>query len=670
METVGQADFATWHVPQCPFVIEYSRTLLAEIERAVWEAFYSAPRGGVETAGLLFGIHLEGVLRITAFRPMECEHLHGPGFLVSDKDLANLDALLERSSRDPILHGSALAGWYHSHTRSGIFLSDADLELHRRFFTKSWQVALVLCPSAKAAAKAGFFFQERDGTIRSQECYREFELAGAEPAVPRNQAAVSPGLETYRREVGLAASPRLAGSPISMRAANAPPARSVSAPPSMAAMAVRARPADAPAGKSKRRYWPWVVAGLVLGIGGASWYQSETLRPPAPARVAPLHLRATDQAGLLRIEWDRNTLVSTELLGGSLEIWDGETRTNVPLDRAAIRVGSFQVVRHSRVVRVALEIRVLGAGPVEEVTEYIGPVPSADAAKATPQAPDAGIAPRPGAASEKAVTETAAVRPPANRPAERPSDKQDQRNKEERSSDFARRETTQAPAAPPRREAPSTPVPTQVTGSSPVNTAPPRQQIAEAARPPAPAVSSPARPPADTPVTPAASQTVQNNPSIPRPGPAASQPSGSGTAVSPASASSPAPKAAPTVVQPPRPSLEPLSGHWVHGADGPTGSPFPPESLLLTLNESAGQLRGSFSGSYKVPKNRKLNGKVDFQFAGPATAGWARFPLTSADGSKGEVEIIRVGGHIDTIEVVWHLSRDGITFDDVFQRVP
>ena len=35
-------------------------------------------------------------------------------------------------------------GWYHSHTRSEIFLSDADLEIHNRYFPEPWQVALVL----------------------------------------------------------------------------------------------------------------------------------------------------------------------------------------------------------------------------------------------------------------------------------------------------------------------------------------------------------------------------------------------------------------------------------------------------------------------------------------------------------------------------------------------
>jgi proteasome lid subunit RPN8/RPN11 len=652
MKIAGETHFAAWHVPQCPLVIEYSSALLAEIDRVVHEAFYSAPRGGVETAGLLFGIHLEGVLRITAIRPMECEHLHGPGFLVSDKDLMNLHALLERSSRDPILHGSTLAGWYHSHTRSGIFLSEADLELHRRFFPESWQVALVLRPSPHGVTRAGFFFQEAGGTIHSRECYREFELAEAEPAGPGTQLTLSPLPATHRPELGLTAPLKPTGPPISMRA-NALPeaaARRVPVLPSTAAMANRLRSPDAVAGKSKGRYWPWVVAGLVMGIGGASWYQSGTPRPPSPTRAAPLHLRVTDQSGLLNIEWDRNTLAATELLGGNLGIRDGETRTNLPLDRAAIKAGSFQLVRHSPKVRVTLQIRVLGAAPIEEVTEFSGPMPQpVEAAEVSPRAPDADTARRPEAGSENAVAETTAV----VRPADRPSDKKDQRSKQEPSSDSTRREPPSTPAAP----------------TSPANTAaPPRQQTAEAARPPAPAMISAARPPSDTPFTPAASQPAQNTPFLPRPVPAALQPEGSGTAANSAPASSATQKAAP--VQPPKPIAAPLSGHWVHGADGPSGSPFPPESLLLTLTESAGQLHGSFSGSYKVPKNRKVNGRVDFQFAGPASTGSARFPFQAADGSKGEVEIIRVPGHIDTIEVVWHSSRDQITFDDVFQRVP
>ncbi len=45
-----------------------------------------------------------------------------------------------------------LLGWYHSHPPLGLMLAPGDVEAHARFFTRPWQVALVLSP-----AEAGFF---------------------------------------------------------------------------------------------------------------------------------------------------------------------------------------------------------------------------------------------------------------------------------------------------------------------------------------------------------------------------------------------------------------------------------------------------------------------------------------------------------------------------------
>ena len=64
-------------------------------------------------------------------------------------------------------------GWYHSHTRSEIFLSDADLEIHRRFFPEPWQVALVMKPHTFQPTRIGFFFREADGSVQAERSYRE-----------------------------------------------------------------------------------------------------------------------------------------------------------------------------------------------------------------------------------------------------------------------------------------------------------------------------------------------------------------------------------------------------------------------------------------------------------------------------------------------------------------
>jgi hypothetical protein len=73
-------------------------------------------------------------------------------------------------------------GWYHSHTRSEILFSDADREIHQRFFPEPWQAALVLRPHTFQPTRAGFFFREADGSIHGEASYGEFVL---EPLPPR-----------------------------------------------------------------------------------------------------------------------------------------------------------------------------------------------------------------------------------------------------------------------------------------------------------------------------------------------------------------------------------------------------------------------------------------------------------------------------------------------------
>src|ERR1700674_2742135 len=117
----------TWSVPECPFTIEYSPRVMDDIRLGVVDAFFSLPRGGAEIGGILLGRHENGRLVISDYAALDCEHAFGPSFTLSPNDEAKLSQLLA-GARGRVI------GWYHSHTRSEIFLSDADLEIHRRFF--------------------------------------------------------------------------------------------------------------------------------------------------------------------------------------------------------------------------------------------------------------------------------------------------------------------------------------------------------------------------------------------------------------------------------------------------------------------------------------------------------------------------------------------------------
>lgn len=58
------------------------------------------------------------------------------------------------SVKDGQFPDKLIVGWYHTHPRFGIFLSDQDVFIHKNFFYKPWQVAFVFDPVQE---EEGFF---------------------------------------------------------------------------------------------------------------------------------------------------------------------------------------------------------------------------------------------------------------------------------------------------------------------------------------------------------------------------------------------------------------------------------------------------------------------------------------------------------------------------------
>ncbi|HST22779.1 MAG TPA: Mov34/MPN/PAD-1 family protein [Blastocatellia bacterium] len=68
-------------------------------------------------------------------------------------------------------NGKALVGWYHSHPRLGVFLSESDLQVHKERFKEPWMVALVIDP----VNQRGGFFGWREDTIDSRHPVEFYE---------------------------------------------------------------------------------------------------------------------------------------------------------------------------------------------------------------------------------------------------------------------------------------------------------------------------------------------------------------------------------------------------------------------------------------------------------------------------------------------------------------
>jgi len=173
---VVASEFECWKTERHPVTIEYAGAVLEEIRVAAVDGYQRMRHGGVEVGGVLFGEHRNGVLRILAARPVACEYAEGPRFVLSERDQIALADQLKTSRHDIELQGLEAVGCYLSHTRSEVSLSEQDIAYFNRFFPLPWQVALVVRPSNLMPARAGFFFREASGRIRTESSYCEFQL--------------------------------------------------------------------------------------------------------------------------------------------------------------------------------------------------------------------------------------------------------------------------------------------------------------------------------------------------------------------------------------------------------------------------------------------------------------------------------------------------------------
>ena len=365
---------ATWKAPECPFTIEYSLRVLDDIRLAVMDAFFSLPRGGAEIGGILLGQFVKRRLAIADYVPLDCEHAFGPSFTLSPRDQARLAALLASAEQNP--DRLKPVGWYHSHTRSEIFLSEADQDLHGRCFPEPWQVALVLKPHTFQPTRAGFFFRDTGGSIHGSASYQEFVLAPL-PVRPV-PAGVAPPVESAP-SARLRHGPGPRGPVITVAAEAAPraPAEPASETPPADGLP---RFSELPA----NREWRGFAAVLVIGIGVAVsvvGFQTRGLWLPAltaairPAPQISIGLSAIDSDGQLQIRWDRDSLAVRQGADAILEIDDGPVPRDIQLDPLQLQTGTFTYGRQGEQVDVKLSIHLPNGQQSRGATSFLGKLP-------------------------------------------------------------------------------------------------------------------------------------------------------------------------------------------------------------------------------------------------------------------------------------------------------
>jgi proteasome lid subunit RPN8/RPN11 len=137
---------------------------------------HAASNMEVEVGGVLVGRWCadsatgQQFIIVSATLPARFTH-QGSIYLTFTQDsLVDIHAKIDEMYPDEVI-----VGWYHTHPRMGVFLSQYDTWLHNHFFPEPWQVALVIEPYS---AVGGFFIRKEDGLLDPVQYFGFYEMGG------------------------------------------------------------------------------------------------------------------------------------------------------------------------------------------------------------------------------------------------------------------------------------------------------------------------------------------------------------------------------------------------------------------------------------------------------------------------------------------------------------
>lgn len=362
----ASSEFSTWTAAGHAIQIHYRNDVMNAISDAAWEGLQKIPRRGLEVGGVLYGEREDDEIRILEWRPIACEHSNGPGFDLSESDREALRSQLHDSDAAP--PGPIPVGWFHSRTKDGIFLSEADIALYNSHFPAMWQVALVVRPHLHETPRAGFFFREQDGSIQAERSHAEFELARRTRRLPVGFDPSNPSVRSPLRD----GSPAGFSTPESLAEPFPQRHRQERAPRRAPAFGYEAaRPSPPPQAARKGRWGVWLMAAFIV-VALAVLLGAPLLEPGDSDDVA---LRATDTGGQLVLQWNHQAPAVQAAESGVLRVLDGPAQREIPLTGQEIRSGSITYIHTTGDVEFQLDLTIPDEGTQSLATRFIGMAP-------------------------------------------------------------------------------------------------------------------------------------------------------------------------------------------------------------------------------------------------------------------------------------------------------
>ena len=389
MATSTEFEFASWSAPQAAWTIEYPLEVMDEIRAYACNELLQLSHGGVEVAGVMFGSQRSGVIRILTWRPISSEYTEGNTLKLSHRDRMNLAVQLEVARGNPELKDLRPLGWFVSHPNGEVSMTSSDLEVYSGFFPESSQVTLVIRPTERGRAEAGFFMREGDGSVRSDTSYQNITLepfrpkpipaSDREPASQEVRAPESIGVPPNVPTPSPAAPSLDAPNPTTPRFTTPSFAAPSPAAPRLAAPSVSPPDPSDPIFAIEeplptRERWLWAIP-IALALGLAFWSLSHRQKP---VETSPLAFRISSNAArTVQLEWNAKSPALRDAEHGEIDITDDGKITQVPLSSNQLHSGRMAYLRQSNDVGFQLNAYPESGAPVHESARLIAPASSA-----------------------------------------------------------------------------------------------------------------------------------------------------------------------------------------------------------------------------------------------------------------------------------------------------
>ena len=403
--------YYTWAPDAKPIQIRVDFDVIDRMSAEVMRGFGSVPKRGAEVGGILLGeVEKSGgklLAHIHDFVIIPCDYRRGPSYQLTDSDTSLFSETVHKVTQKAG-SGWGPLGYFRSHTRDGMGLTDDDLQLFSNFFPDPHSVMLLVRPFATKVSQAGFFFEE-NGQIRSDATYLTFpfrrrELGGGSasnnPASASNgDSRVASAATEVENDQGNSRTPI----PIRESAMRDGEMRTIAPPPAAEPLAsstdsrklfggrdgLSANPESLAVPQSRepflwpnfavstetsqkvRKSWVWLPLSSIFLLLGVlvGFLIAVTIKRPnsaVPLTAYGLSLAVQQQPDAIHVTWDRAAVPVAIATRGVLHIQDGDFFKDVELKPADLQTGSVIIRKVGSNVTLRLEVFLLDRNSLSE----------------------------------------------------------------------------------------------------------------------------------------------------------------------------------------------------------------------------------------------------------------------------------------------------------------